>query len=34
MAVDRWVQMLTESLARLANTNARAAWVLQRISGH
>jgi hypothetical protein len=31
--IDRWVQMLTEALARHANTNARAAWVLGRLTG-
>ncbi len=31
--LDRWVELLTEALARHANTNARAAWVLGRISG-
>ena len=33
LALDRWVHMLTESLARLANSNARAAWVLSQIKG-
>jgi hypothetical protein len=32
--VGRWVQMLTDSLARLANSNARAAWVLSQLGGH
>lgn len=31
--IDRWVQMLTDALARHANTNARAAAVLARLSG-
>ncbi len=31
VALDRWVQLLTDSLARLANSNARAAWVLAQI---
>lgn len=33
LAMDRWVQLLTEALARHANTNARAAWVLARLNG-
>lgn len=31
--MDRWVKLLTEALARHANTNARAAWVLARLNG-
>ena len=31
--MDRWVQLLTEALARHANTNARAAWVLANLGG-
>jgi hypothetical protein len=31
LALDRWVQLLTDALARLANSNARAAWVLAQI---
>jgi hypothetical protein len=31
--IDRWVQMLTDALAHHANTNARAAWVLARLTG-
>jgi hypothetical protein len=31
--IDRWVELLTEALARHANTNARAAWVLGRLTG-
>ena len=33
LALDRWVELLTAALARHANTNARAAWVLARLSG-
>jgi hypothetical protein len=33
LALDRWLEMLTDSLARHANTNARAAWVLSQIGG-
>jgi hypothetical protein len=33
LPLDRWVEQLTEALARHANTNARAAWVLGRL-GH
>jgi hypothetical protein len=33
LAMDRWVKLLTEALARHANTNARAAWVLARLNG-
>ena len=33
LAMDRWVQLLTEALARHANTNARAAWVLANLGG-
>lgn len=31
--LDRWVELLTEALARHANTNARAAWVLGKLTG-
>jgi hypothetical protein len=33
LALDEWLALLTESLAKHANTNARAAWVLQQITG-
>ncbi|MFO0757728.1 MAG: hypothetical protein U0359_14620 [Byssovorax sp.] len=33
LPLDQWVEKLTGSLAKHANTNARAAWVLQRLSG-
>jgi hypothetical protein len=33
LPLDRWVELLTESLANHANTNARAAWVLGQIGG-
>jgi len=33
MPVDRWYQTLTEALARHANQNARAAWVLAQLGG-
>jgi hypothetical protein len=33
IALDRWVELLTDALARHANTNARAAWVLGQIKG-
>jgi hypothetical protein len=33
LPLDRWVDMLTESLAEHANVNARAAWVLGQITG-
>ncbi len=33
LPVDRWYAMLTEALARHANQNARAAWVLAQIGG-
>jgi hypothetical protein len=33
LALDRWVELLTDALARHANTNARAAWVLGQITG-
>lgn len=33
LPLDRWVEQLTDALARHANTNARAAWVLSRLSG-
>lgn len=34
LAPDRWLQKLTEALARRANENARAAWVLGQLTGH
>ncbi len=33
LAADRWVHLLTEALARHANQNARAAWVLAQLGG-
>jgi hypothetical protein len=33
LPLDQWVEKLCGSLARHANTSARAAWVLQRLSG-
>ena len=33
LPLDKWVDMLTESLAKHANTNARAGWVLQQLTG-
>ena len=33
LPLDQWVDKLTGSLAKHANTNARAAWVLQRLGG-
>jgi len=33
LPLDHWVERLTDALARHANTNARAAWVLGRIKG-
>jgi hypothetical protein len=33
VALDVWVQMLTEALAAHANTSARAAWVLGQLGG-
>jgi hypothetical protein len=33
LTLDVWVGMLTEALANHANTNARAAWVLQQLGG-
>ncbi len=33
LALDEWYAQLTESLARFANDNARAAWVLKQIGG-
>lgn len=33
LALDVWVDLLTESLANHANTNARAAWVLGQLGG-
>ena len=34
MPVEQWVDMLTNSLARQAHSNARAAWVLAQLTGH
>ena len=34
LPVDQWVDMLTKSLARQAQSNARAAWVLAQLTGH
>jgi hypothetical protein len=33
LQLDLWVEKLTDSLARHANSNARAAWVLSRLGG-
>jgi hypothetical protein len=33
LALDIWLEQLTEALARHANTNARAAWVLAQLGG-
>ena len=33
LAIDRWYELLTQALARHANDNARAAWVLTQIGG-
>lgn len=33
LALDHWVEKLTDALARHANTNARAAWVLSQLGG-
>ena len=33
LPLDRWVDMLTQSLANQANENARAAWVLAQLGG-
>lgn len=33
LPLDRWVDLLTQALARHANQNARAAWVLGRLTG-
>ena len=33
LAYDRWFEQLTQALARTANSNARAAWVLGQIGG-
>lgn len=33
LALDVWVELMTEALARHANTNARAAWVLAQLGG-
>jgi hypothetical protein len=32
LALDVWVDLMTEALARHANTNARAAWVLAQLN--
>jgi hypothetical protein len=34
LPLDRWVEMLTAALARQAGSNARAAWVLSRLTGN
>ena len=33
LALERWIELLTAALARHANTNARAAWVLAQLGG-
>ena len=33
LPIDRWYEMLTQALARHANENSRAAWVLGQIGG-
>jgi hypothetical protein len=33
LPLDRWVEQLTAALARHANQNARAAWVLSQLGG-
>jgi hypothetical protein len=33
LTLDKWVAHLSESLARHANSNARAAWVLAQLTG-
>jgi hypothetical protein len=33
LSIDRWYELLTDALARHANQNARAAWVLAQIGG-
>jgi hypothetical protein len=33
LAIDRWFHMLTSALAKHANENARAAWVLGQLGG-
>jgi hypothetical protein len=33
LPIDRWYEMLTHALARHANENSRAAWVLGQIGG-
>jgi hypothetical protein len=33
LALDKWFDMLTKALARHANENARAAWVLGQLGG-
>ena len=33
LSLDIWLEQLTEALARHANTNARAAWVLAQLGG-
>ncbi len=34
LPLDKWVHQLSEALARAANENARAAWVLSQLGGH
>lgn len=34
LALPKWVEMLTEALARQAASNTRAAWVLAQLTGH
>jgi hypothetical protein len=34
MPLDQWVDLLTKALARQASSNARAAWVLARLTGN
>ena len=34
VALPRWVELLTEALARQASSNTRAAWVLARLTGN
>lgn len=34
LPLDQWVDLLTKALARQAGSNARAAWVLARITGN
>ena len=34
LPLDQWVDLLTKALARQAGSNARAAWVLARLTGN